>query len=107
VHTEAYNHIIGTQRTATRMVPGAMSAFHRYRVDWTPEAIRGYIDDAPVFEFGNEGTGPAAWPFDQRFHLLLNIAVGGNWGGQQGVDEAVFPARMQIDYVRVYPLVER
>ena len=106
VHTQAYNHVAGTQKTATRMVEGAMDGFHRYRVDWTPEAIRGYIDDVPMFEFRNEGTGPDAWPFDQRFHWLLNIAVGGNWGGQKGIDEAVFPARMQVDYVRVYPLVE-
>ena len=106
VHTQAYNHVAGTQKTATRLVEGAMDGFHRYRVDWTPDAIRGYIDDVPMFEFRNEGTGPDAWPFDQRFHWLLNVAVGGNWGGQKGVDEAVFPARMQVDYVRVYPLIE-
>lgn len=106
VHTEAYNHIINTQKTATRKVPGAMTAFHRYRVDWTPDTIRGYIDDVRIFEFANEGTRPAAWPFDRRFHLLLNIAVGGNWGGKQGVDDTFFPARMEVDYVRVYPLVE-
>jgi beta-glucanase (GH16 family) len=107
VHTEAYNHIINTQKTATRKVTGAMTAFHRYRIDWTPDTIRGYIDDAQMFEFANERTGPAAWPFDQRFHLLLNIAVGGNWGGKQGVDDKVFPARMEVDYVRVYPMVDR
>lgn len=107
VHTEAYNHIIDTQKTATRKVPGVMTAFHRYRVDWTPDTIRGYIDDVQTFEFANEGTGAAAWPFDQRFHLLLNIAIGGNWGGKQGVDDKVFPARMEIDYVRVYPMVDR
>ncbi len=106
VHTQAYNHVAGTQKSATRLVEGVMDGFHRYRVDWTPDAIRGYIDDVPMFEFRNEGTGPDAWPFDQRFHWLLNIAVGGNWGGQQGVDDAVFPARMQVDYVRVYPLAE-
>ena len=106
VHTQAYNHVAGTQKTATRLVEGVMDGFHRYRVDWTPDAIRGYIDDVPMFEFRNEGTGPDAWPFDQRFHWLLNVAVGGNWGGQKGVDEAVFPARMQVDYVRVYPLIE-
>jgi beta-glucanase (GH16 family) len=107
VHTQAYNHVAGTQKTAIRTVEGATTAFHVYRVDWTPDAVRGYIDDALVLEFANEGTGPDAWPFDQRFHLLLNIAVGGDWGGKQGVDDAAFPARMQVDYVRVYRLVER
>jgi beta-glucanase (GH16 family) len=106
VHTQSYNHVAGTQRTATRMVDGVMEDFHQYRVDWTPDAIRGYIDDTPMFEFRNEGTGPDAWPFDQRFHWLLNIAVGGNWGGKEGVDDSVFPAHLQVDYVRVYRLVE-
>nr|WP_246429016.1 glycoside hydrolase family 16 protein [Pseudoxanthomonas broegbernensis] len=106
VHTQAYNHKIGTQRGQATTVADASGAFHRYRVDWTPDAIRGYIDDAPAFEFANEGTGADAWPFDQRFHLLMNLAVGGSWGGAQGVDEAAFPAWMEVDYVRVYPLLE-
>jgi beta-glucanase (GH16 family) len=106
MHTQAYNHTINTQRTGIKFVEGAIGGFHVYRTDWTPDAIRGYIDDALVLEFPNQGSGPAAWPFDRRFHFLINIAVGGNWGGQQGVDDASFPARMQVDYVRVYRLIE-
>lgn len=106
VHTQAYNHTIKTQRGKQAHVADHATQFHRYRVDWTPDAIRGYIDDAPVFEFANEGTGPDAWPFDQPFHLLMNLAVGGDWGGAQGVDEAAFPAWMEVDYVRVYPLLQ-
>ena len=94
-------------QTAIRAVDGATTGFHVYRVDWTPDAIRGYVDGAPVLEFPNEGSGPDAWPFDRRFHLLLNVAVGGDWGGKQGVDDAAFPARMQVDYVRVYRLAGR
>src|SRR5690606_32129933 len=106
VHTEAYNHVMGTQKTATRKINDATGEFHVYRVDWTPDYIRRYVDGKQLFSFANEGTGYKAWPFDQRFHWLLNVAVGGNWGGAQGVDENVFPARMEIDYVRVYNLVE-
>lgn len=105
LHTKAYNHRIGTQRGASKMVEGVASQFHVYRVDWTPSMIRGYIDDALVLEFPNEASGSAAWPFDQRFHLLMNLAVGGDWGGKQGVDVAAFPAQMQVDYVRVYRLI--
>jgi beta-glucanase (GH16 family) len=105
VHTQAYNHRINTQRGTQTRVDTASSAFHRYRVDWTPDWIRGFVDDAQVFEFVNEGTGPEVWPFDQSFYLLMNIAVGGDWGGAQGVDDKSFPATMQIDYVRVYPLL--
>ena len=106
-HTEAYYFQINTQKTATQVIDGAMDQFHRYRVDWTPDAIRGYIDDALVLEFPNEGKGYKVWPFDKRFHLLMNIAVGGDWGGQKGVDDQSFPARMQVDYVRVYGLIEK
>jgi len=60
------------------------------------------MDDSVYFRFANEKTGYDAWPFDNKFYLLLNIAVGGNWGGAKGVDPAVFPKRMEIDYVRVF-----
>lgn len=106
VHTEAYNHSIGTQRGASQTVPTATTDFHKYRVDWTPYAIRGYIDDQLMFTFVNEGKGSAAWPFDKRFHILLNLAIGGNWGGAQGVDDTAFPQAMLIDYVRVYKMIE-
>ncbi len=106
VHTEAFNHTIGTQKTASIDVSSATSAFQIYRVDWTPYAVRGYVNDVKVFEFVNSG-GYAKWPFDKKFHMLLNIAVGGNWGGVNGIDNAAFPAQMQVDYVRVYRMIEK
>ena len=42
------------------------------------------------------------WPFDKRFYLLLNVAVGGKWAGKHGVDAEAFPATMEVAYVRVY-----
>lgn len=104
VHTQAYNHSIGTQKTGTRKISNATTEFHLYRIDWTPQYIRGYVDDIQIFTFSNEGTGYPAWPFDKRFHFLINLAIGGNWGGQQGVDESAFPAKFEIDYIRVYDL---
>ena len=106
VHTESYNHAIGTQKTAVKKIENATTEFHEYRVDWTPDYIRGYVDDVQIFNFQNERSGYQAWPFDKQFHWLLNLAVGGNWGGQQGVDEDAFPASMEVDYVRVYALNE-
>lgn len=102
VHTADFNHTKGTQKGASLIVPTATTNFHVYRVDWTPAGIRGYIDDEKYFEFFNTSAGVSAWPFDQKFHLLLNIAVGGNWGGLQGVDVNAFPTQMEVDYVRVY-----
>ena len=105
-HTELYNFKINTQKTATKVIDNATTQFHLYRIDWTPYAIRGYIDDQFLFQHINEGKGAGAWPFDKRFHLLLNLAVGGDWGGAQGVDAAAFPTAMEIDYVRVYKMIE-
>ncbi len=106
VHTEAYNHGINTQRGKSKVVPTASTEFHLYRIDWTPNAISGYIDNEHMFEFGNEGPRSAVWPFDKKFHLLLNIAFGGNWGGAQGVDPASLPQKMEVDYVRVFKMIE-
>ena len=107
VHTEAYNHTRGTHRGAQTHVPTARTDFHIYAVEWTPEEIRGFVDGIAYFTFPNErltnpGAGYEVWPFDRPFHLLLNIAVGGNWGGTQGVDASIFPQQMVVDYVRVY-----
>ena len=101
-HTRKYFHSIGTQKTATTSLPDCSEAFHIYSLDWDAESITMLIDNKPYFTFKNEHSGKEAWPFDQPFHLLLNIAVGGDWGGQKGVDETIFPLKMEIDYVRVY-----
>ena len=106
-HTEAYNFKINTQKSATKTIETASTDFHIYRVDWTPFAIRGYYDDALIFIFTNDGHGSKTWPFDKRFHLLLNLAVGGDWGGAKGVDDSIFPQTMQVDYVRYYKMIEK
>jgi beta-glucanase (GH16 family) len=106
VHTSAFNHTIGTQKTANKVVPTASDDFHVYRLDWTPYAVKGYIDGVSYFEFINNNAGFTAWPFNRKFFLILNVAVGGNWGGAQGVDDTVFPASMQVDYVKVFKMIE-
>ena len=106
VHTKAFNHVIHTQKTSVTNVPTCTSEFHVYRIDWTPYDIKGFIDDKQCFQFKNTGKGFEEWPFDKRFHLLLNVAVGGNWGGQKGIDESAFPGKMEVDYVRVYKMIE-
>jgi beta-glucanase (GH16 family) len=106
-HCEAYYWVIDTQKTAVRKIENATTAFHLYRLDWTPDDIKGFIDDSLVFSVVNEKTGPKTWPFDKRFHLLLNLAVGGGWGGQQGIDDNCFPASMKIDYVRFYKMIDK
>jgi beta-glucanase (GH16 family) len=102
VHTKKYHHSIGTQKTADTTVPDCSDQFHVYSVLWNESIVRVSIDGTPFFTFKNENTGAPAWPFDKPMHLLLNIAVGGSWGGQKGIDPSIFPLKMEIDYVRVY-----
>lgn len=103
VHTRAFHHGIGTHRTAKVARADACTAFHHYQLTWTPERITMGVDDRNHFSFSNDGSGDRSrWPFDRPQHLLINIAVGGNWGGQHGVDPQAFPASMEVDYVRVY-----
>ncbi|ERM84738.1 hypothetical protein P872_23810 [Rhodonellum psychrophilum GCM71 = DSM 17998] len=102
VHTEAFNHIKKTQKGATKLVPTFSDEFHVYAIDWQEDKIDFFIDDELYHTFANTGKGSDEWPFDHAHHLILNIAVGGNWGGAQGVDESIWPQKMEIDYVRVY-----
>ena len=107
IHTEAYNHTINTQRASNKVIPNASTAFQLYRVDWTPYAVRGYFNGEKVFEFVNDGLSYKTWPFNKRFYLILNIAIGGGWGGAQGIDDNIFPQKMEIDYIRYYKMIEK
>jgi beta-glucanase (GH16 family) len=103
VHTGAYNHMIGTQKGATKTIQNAETAFHIYAVEWTADYIKGFVDGEAYFHFDNDGKGDKrTWPFNVPFYLKLNLAWGGDWGGAQGVDESKLPATYEIDYVRVY-----
>ena len=102
VHTEAYNHVKKKQRGAKVFIKNPYSEFHTYTVEWSSEKVNFLLDDVMYFSFSNEHKTVNEWPFDQPFYLLLNIAVGGNFGGQKGIDNTALPASMLIDYVRVY-----
>jgi beta-glucanase (GH16 family) len=104
VHTNIFNHVLGTQKTAKTTLPTFNSEFHVYRMDWTPDEIRVFLDDKEFFAFIRKGVLWQEWPFNQPQHLLVNIAVGGNWGGLKGIDDSIFPIKMELDYVRYYPL---
>jgi beta-glucanase (GH16 family) len=102
IHCKKYYHVINTQKTSITPVNDFGDAFHVYAMEWDADSIAIYADELEYLRFRNEHTGYAAWPFDQRFFVLLNVAVGGFWGGKQGIDDSIFPQRMEIDYVRVY-----
>jgi len=108
IHTKAFNHSIKTNKGNNVVVPGVSDGFHIYACEWTPDAVTIEIDGNKYFTFTKQSDyGWAEWPFDKKFHLLLNIAVGGGWGGQKGIDDSIFPQRMEVDYVRVYQAAKK
>ncbi|MBL9139925.1 MAG: glycoside hydrolase family 16 protein [Verrucomicrobiales bacterium] len=102
IHTKAYNHVMKTGKGNSTRVPDASEAFHVYAVEWTPQTLTFSVDDNNYFTYTNDGAGNASWPFDRDHYLILNLAIGGAWGGQKGVDATAFPQRFEIDYVRIY-----
>ena len=107
VHTSLYNHKRGTQQGHFWHVqdPGA---FHTYELRWEQDCMEWSVDGNRYFVFRRpEPTlrlghfNPARWPFDEPFHIILNVALGGMLGGT--IDDASLPAAMEVDYVRVEP----
>ena len=106
IHTGSYNHKINTQRGGSKLLDKISSKFYVYAIEWYEDRIDFLIDDAKYFSFQNDGKNDFnTWPFNQRFHLLINIAVGGDWPGSP--DETTqFPTEMEVEYVRVYEKIQ-
>ena len=102
VHTAAYNHTKGTEKGKKVFIKNPYTAFHVFSIEWTPEKIDFLLDGKVYNRFENEHRGVDEWPFDQKFYLILNVAVGGTLGGRKGIDDSIFPRQMTVDYVRVY-----
>jgi len=110
IHTERFNHMLGTQISYTKAVENAETEYHDYQLDWYPGHMVAYVDGVKIGEFNyaasftDEYPYYECFPFDSPFYLILNLAVGGSWGGAEGVDPDAFPTALQVDYVRVYKL---
>jgi beta-glucanase (GH16 family) len=75
--------------------------FHTFAVEWEDGEIRWFIDDYLYATQRPEDLAPEAWPFDQDFHFIFNLAVGGRWPGNPDATTS-FPQTMEVEYVRVY-----
>ena len=102
IHTAAYNWVAGTSKGANLAVANPWEDFHVYAAEWYPDRIDLFVDGQKYFTFRNEGKGASTWPFDKTQYLQVNLAIGGSWGGQKGIDDSLFPHRYLIDYVRIY-----
>ena len=99
--------MIGKQRQGTIEADNVDQRFHVYSLVWSPTRIDILYDNQPYFTYLNPNEGWEGWPFDHPFHVILNIAMGGGWGGAGGpTDDSILPARMLVDYVRLYQLPE-
>ena len=101
VHCGAYYFKLGNQPTGSLAVQKMGEIFHNYSVEWTDSYIRAYVDDQLYFEY-TDATNLMTWPFNEPQNLILNLAMGGNWGAAQGLDDNVTSQKYIIDYIRVY-----
>ncbi len=101
--TEEYNWRLGREKSIWAEIEAPYEKFHVYSIEWDSDKATILIDGISAITFENDGLHKATtWPFDQKFYLIMNIAVGGDWGGLFGVDPTIFPQQMVVDYVRVY-----
>ena len=76
--------------------------FNTYAVEWSESYIKGYVNGILYFHFDKSSELFNDWPYDNPFFLIINLAIGGDWGGVEGIDTSIFPASFIIDYVRMY-----
>jgi len=93
-----------TNNKASLNLKTAEEEFHNYGITWTKDKIQFYIDSPDNIKNTYSPSDKTAknWPYDQPFYLIMNFAVGGVWGGKEGVDGTIWPQTMEVDYVRVY-----
>ncbi|MNS01031.1 Beta-glucanase precursor [compost metagenome] len=99
LHTQdSHGNTINTKKTS---FPNIEEGFHVYAVDWTKDKMDFFVDDILVYTFQPEVKNENTWPFDKPFYFILNVAVGGNFGGPN-VDDTIFPQDFIVDYIKVY-----
>ena len=99
LHTQdSHGNSVNTKKTE---IKGVEQGFHVYAIDWTKDKIEFLVDNQSIYVFSPEVKNENTWPFNQPFYFLLNVAVGGNFGGYD-IDKTIFPQEFIIDYIKVY-----
>tara|TARA_B100000378_G_scaffold129623_1_gene104788 strand:- start:869 stop:1270 length:402 start_codon:yes stop_codon:yes gene_type:complete len=99
LHTPAsHGETINSKQTR---VENVTEDFHTYKIDWSENSIVFYIDNEMVYTFSPKKKNDETYPYRHKFYFLLNMAIGGNFGGPE-VDDSIFPQRFYVDYIRVY-----
>jgi licheninase len=105
LHDKFFNYMHNNNPMTWMRVADADQQFHTYTFDWYPDHMDFWLDHVKYMTFEKQGDWQK-WPFDQNMHLILNLAVGGDWGGLKGIDDSIFPARFEFDSVKVYQQVD-
>lgn len=109
----AYRHYPGHQVRAGQTIVGdATSTFHDYEMRWQPDSISFLVDGREYHRVDKAGAGVAGWPYDQKYFLVINLAMGGDWGGMLrdthsplGINDASQSGwRLEIQSIRYYTL---
>ena len=102
-HSGAYYFKLGNQLSGVVEVLNMNNEFHTYAVEWTPNEIKSFVDDKLYLTYNDTSTD-LSWPFSKPQNIIINLAMGGGWGGCYGIDESINSQIMIIDYIRVYEL---
>ena len=101
IHTATYNHKIKTDKGTTYKLPDASEQFHDYILIWTKEHLQFFVDDVKIFQVDKEkGDTVKEWPFDQPYYIIMNLAVGGWYGGP--IEDKDLPFQLEIESIKVY-----
>ena len=99
LHTQSsFGNTINTKKVTIKNIE---EGFHLYTANWTKNKIEFFIDNKLVYSFTPKEKTIEIWPFNQPFYFLINMAIGGNFGGPK-IDNTIFPQEFVIDYVKVY-----
>ena len=93
----------GDKQNGLIEVANMNNEFHIYAVEWLPDGIKEYVDNQ-LYATYNSNSTDLSWPYSNSQNIILNLAMGGSWGGSQGIDEDISSQKMIIDYIRVYEL---
>jgi beta-glucanase (GH16 family) len=102
-HTPAFYFKKGNQITASTPVQNMHETWHTYSIEWYPDVVHAFVDDIHYYTY-DKTADTLEWPFFKPQNIIINLAIGGGWGGAKGLDPDMQSPKLEIDYIRVYEL---
>jgi beta-glucanase (GH16 family) len=102
-HTPAFYFKKGNQITASTPVQNMHETWHTYSIEWYPDAVHAFVDDVHFYTY-DKTADTLEWPFFKPQNIIINLAIGGGWGGAKGLDPKMENPKLEIAYIRVYEL---